>query len=126
MGHQTGDLMLIMVARRLQEELRRIDHICRIGGEEFALILPDTSQEAALDVMNRLLNAPFSEKIVHEGEVIDLPITFSFGAVSYPASGKDAFELYNKADEMMYLSKGQGRNQCHFWNSEGDHLRLMP
>jgi len=126
MGHQVGDLMLIMVARRLQEELRRIDHICRIGGEEFALILPDTSQEAALDVMNRLLKAPFTEQVIKNDKVMDVNVSFSFGAVTYPESGKDAFELYRKADAMLYLSKDQGRNQCHFWNIEGEHIKLIP
>jgi diguanylate cyclase (GGDEF)-like protein len=124
MGHQVGDLVLIMVARRLQEELRRIDHICRIGGEEFALILPDTSHEAALDVMNRLLKAPFTEEVVQNDQLKEIGVTFSFGVVSYPDSGKDAFELYRKADAMLYLSKDQGRNQCHFWSSEGDHVQL--
>ncbi len=126
MGHQVGDLMLIMVARRLQEELRKIDHICRIGGEEFALILPDTSHEAALDVIHRLLKASFSEEIVHQDQVIDLKVTFSFGAVAYPESGKDAFELYRKADAMLYLSKDRGRNQCHFWNQEGEYSQQTP
>ncbi len=126
LGHQLGDRALKMVARRLQEELRRIDHICRIGGEEFALILPDTGQEAAQEVVGRLLDAPFSEEVVHENQVIDLRVTFSYGAVAFPAAGADAFELYRKADAMLYLSKDLGRNQCHFWNSRGDHVRILP
>lgn len=126
MGHQLGDRTLQMVARRLQEELRRIDHICRIGGEEFALILPDTGQEAGQEVLGRLLDAPFTEEVVHEGNTIELSVTFSYGAVTFPAAGSDAFELYRKADAMLYLSKDLGRNQCHFWNSRGDHVRLLP
>jgi len=126
LGHQLGDRALQMVARRLQEELRRIDLVCRIGGEEFALILPDTGQEAAQEVVGRLLDAPFNEEVVHEKQVIDLRVTFSYGAVTFPAAGADAFELYRKADAMLYLSKDLGRNQCHFWNSRGDHVRILP
>ena len=126
LGHQVGDQVLHMVARRLQEELRRIDHICRIGGEEFALILPDTNLDAGREVMNRLLSVPFTEEVVHDGEVIRLNVTSSFGAVTFPDAGADAFELYRKADAMLYLSKDLGRNQCHIWSSEGDHIQLKP
>ena len=126
LGHQLGDRTLQMAARRLQEELRRIDHICRIGGEEFALILPGTGQEAGQEVLGRLLDAPFSEEVVHENRTVELKVTFSYGAVTFPAAGADAFELYRKADAMLYLSKDLGRNQCHFWNSRGDHVRILP
>ncbi len=124
--HHNGDRVLKMVARRLREELRRIDHVCRIGGEEFALILPDTSHDAAIEVMDRLVKSPFTEEIIHQGELINLSVTFSYGAVTFPDAGTDAFELYRKADAMLFLSKDLGRNQCHFWSSEGDHIQLLP
>jgi diguanylate cyclase (GGDEF)-like protein len=125
-GHPAGDAVLRMVARRLQEELRRIDHICRIGGEEFALILPDTSQDAAQEVLGRLLDSRFQTNVIHEGENIEITVTFSYGAVSFPAAGADPFELYRKADGMLFLSKDLGRNRCHFWNNDGDHIQLLP
>ena len=53
-------------------------------------------------------------------------MTFSAGAVTFPGAGLDPFELYRKADAMLYLSKDLGRDQCHFWDSEGQHLRLVP
>ena len=125
-GHPAGDAVLRLVARRLQEELRRIDHICRIGGEEFALILPDTSQEAAQEVLGRLLDSRFATQVVYEGETIELTVTFSYGAVTFPSAGADPFELYRKADGMLFLSKDLGRNRCHFWNNDGDHIQLLP
>jgi len=125
-GHPAGDAILKMVARRVREELRRIDHVCRIGGEEFAFILPDTGEEDAQDVASRLLDAPFTTEVQHEGHSVELHATFSYGAVTFPAAGADAFELYRKADAMLYLSKDLGRNQCHFWNSRGDHVQLLP
>jgi len=125
-GHPAGDAALRMVARRLLEELRRIDHICRIGGEEFALILPDTSQEAAQEVMGRLLDSKFTTSVSSGSETIDVKVTFSFGAVTFPAAGADPLELYRKADAMLFLSKDLGRHRCHFWNNDGDHLQLLP
>jgi len=125
-GHQSGDAVLRMVARRLQEELRRIDHICRIGGEEFALILPATSHEAALEVAGRLLDTPFRCQVFHEGREKELSVTMSFGGVTFPEAGSDPFELFRKADDMLYLSKDLGRHRCHFWSSDDDHRQLLP
>ncbi len=123
-GHQAGDRVLKMVARRLKEELRRIDHVCRIGGEEFALILPDTSPEAGRDVMARLLHSDLVTEVVIEGNTTSIAVTLSYGGVTFPADGADAFELFRKADAMLYLSKDQGRNRCHFWRNEGHHLEI--
>jgi diguanylate cyclase (GGDEF)-like protein len=125
-GHPAGDAVLSMVARRLQEELRRIDHICRMGGEEFALILPDTSQEAAQEVMGRLLESKFSTAVLFKGETVEITVTFSYGAVTFPAGGSDPDQLYRKADDMCLLSKELGRNRCHFWAKDENHLQLLP
>ncbi|MBM4130555.1 diguanylate cyclase [bacterium] len=125
-GHPAGDRVLRMLARRLQEELRRIDHVCRVGGEEFALILTDTPAEAAHEVVGRLLDADYTEVVAEDGQRIPLRVTFSAGAVTFPGAGLDPFELYRKADAMLYLSKDLGRDQCHFWDNDGQHLRLVP
>ncbi len=125
-GHQAGDRILQMVSRRLKEELRRIDLVCRIGGEEFALILPATSREAAMDVMSRLLRAEFREDFEVDGERIPITVTMSFGGVAFPEDGADPFELFRKADAMLYLSKDLGRNRCHFWRNEGQHQAITP
>lgn len=121
-GHQTGDLILQLVARRLQDELRRIDHVCRIGGEEFALILPHTSEAAARDVMTRLLQREIATRVDIAGSRRRVAVTVSYGAVTYPAAGVDAFELYRKADELLYAAKAAGRNRCFFWSSEGEPI----
>jgi len=126
LGHHTGDRALKLVARGLLEELRRIDHVCRIGGEEFALILPDTSPAAAREVMRRLLDAPFVLEPGTDGTEEPVRVTFSYGVVTSPDAGTDAFELYRKADAMLYLSKDAGRNRCHFWSTDGDHYEMLP
>lgn len=125
-GHQVGDIALKRLAHRLQSKLRRIDSICRIGGEEFAMILPHTSIEAGQDVLKRLLSESPTEEITYLDEVLSIDLTFSYGVASFPDGGADAFELYRKADAMLFLSKDKGRNQCHIWNSDGEPVRLLP
>ena len=124
-GHQAGDLMLRQVAQRLQAELRRIDHVCRIGGEEFALILPHTSETAAREVMSRLLAQEISVRMAVADGHRDVAVTVSYGAVTYPHAGADAFELYRKADDLLYASKAAGRNRCTFWNANDEHTALL-
>lgn len=124
--HIVGDQVLRMVARRLHEELRRIDLVCRLGGEEFALVLPDADQEAAQEVLQRLLNTSFCETVHFDGQTIEVPVTFSYGAVTYPNAGVDSQQLYRQADTLLFLSKDRGRNQCHFWSNDGKHLQLVP
>jgi diguanylate cyclase (GGDEF)-like protein len=125
-GHQAGDEVLKLVARELQRAMRRIDHVCRIGGEEFALILPNTPASAAQEVMARLLSrlAKLSVRLPEMEAPIN--VTLSFGAVTFPDGGSDAFELYRKADSMLYLSKGTGRNRCHFWIQSDEPLVILP
>jgi GGDEF domain-containing protein len=53
-------------------------------------------------------------------------VTLSYGVVVFPDAGSDAFELYRKADAMLYLSKEAGRNLCHVWNYNGEPLRITP
>jgi diguanylate cyclase (GGDEF)-like protein len=125
-GHQAGDEVLKRVAGELVQGLRRIDQVCRIGGEEFALILPNTDAEAAQEVVGRLLASLAKLRLSLADLQIPLPITLSFGGVSYPEGGSDPFELYRKADAMLYLSKEAGRNRCHFWNPQGEPTTLLP
>lgn len=125
-GHLVGDIVLKRLARRLQSQLRRIDSICRIGGEEFALILPHTSVGAACEVVRRLLGENSTEEIQYIDQTLLIDVTCSYGTASFPDAGADAFELYRKADAMLFLSKDKGRNQCHSWNSDGDHIQLLP
>ena len=125
-GHQVGDLVLRSVAQELQGAMRRIDYVCRTGGEEFAIILPNTPAAAAQEVLARLL-ARLADMVVQVPERDESPgITLSLGAVTYPAGGSDPEELYRKADSMLYLSKATGRNRCHFWNPEGEPIRILP
>jgi len=125
-GHDAGDKVLQAVAQGLHDELRRIDHVCRIGGEEFALLLPDTSHAAVREVMRRLLERIFAVETSGDAGPTTIRATLSYGVVTSPEAGTDAFELYRKADAMVYLSKDTGRNRCHFWSVTADHEGLTP
>jgi diguanylate cyclase (GGDEF)-like protein/putative nucleotidyltransferase with HDIG domain len=105
-GHQVGDAALQRVARVLGEGKRQIDSAARVGGEEFALILPDTSQDGAFVLAERLrcaLRDEFAEDSV--------PITISFGLATYPLHGETAASLLRAADEALYAAKDSGRNR---------------
>lgn len=105
-GHQVGDAALQRVARVLSAGKRQIDAAARVGGEEFALILPDTSQDGAFMVAERLRCALRDE---FAGDSI--PITISFGLATYPMHGETAASLLRAADEALYAAKDSGRNR---------------
>jgi len=105
-GHQVGDAALQRVARLLTEGKRQIDSAARVGGEEFALILPDSGQDGAFVLAERLrcaLRDEFAEDPV--------PITISFGLATYPLHGETAASLLRAADEALYAAKDSGRNR---------------
>jgi two-component system, sensor histidine kinase LadS len=105
-GHVRGDEVLRQVAERLGNGVRRGDHVCRFGGEEFALILPGTDGLEAAEVAEAL------RRIVESTTSADAPITVSIGV----ASTRDQEfthldELFKAADRALYAAKDQGRNR---------------
>ena len=105
-GHHVGDAMLRRVAVLLREGVRQIDVAARIGGEEFAVILPDTDATGAFTVAERLrchLRDAFADATV--------PTTISFGIASHPAHAETAASLVRAADEALYGAKESGRNR---------------
>jgi diguanylate cyclase (GGDEF)-like protein len=118
-GHQCGDLVLRGVAQQLQSSLRRIDVVCRIGGEEFAFILPSTSWDEARDVLARMTARPFRVALPPEFGVGMLTVTMSFGAVTFPEAGTSGGELHRKADSLLYRAKELGRHLCCIWTPDG-------
>ncbi|GAC1319515.1 MAG: hypothetical protein NVSMB25_10430 [Thermoleophilaceae bacterium] len=105
-GHPAGDAALKRVARLLEQGKRQVDVAARVGGEEFALILPDVDAEGALALADRLCRELRAEFL---GEAV--PITISFGLASYPAHGETAGSLLRAADEALYAAKQGGRNR---------------
>ena len=105
-GHHVGDAALQRVARLLEQGKRAIDGVARVGGEEFALLLPDTEEHTAFLIAERLrgeLRDEFARDAV--------PVTISFGVACYPQHGHTAASLLRAADEALYAAKGNGRDR---------------
>ncbi len=106
-GHMMGDRVLKNLARLLQQRLRKTDSIGRYGGEEFALVLPDTDIDNALLVVNEI-RQQFSEmRFTHENS--EFSVTFSAGLSGFPMYNA-AEKINQTADEALYKAKHQGRN----------------
>jgi len=125
-GHQCGDVVLRAVAQQLQSRLRRIDHVCRIGGEEFGCLLPSTSVDEARDVLTRVVAQAYRVTLPPEFGVGHLEVTMSYGAVTFPDAGQSPSELHRKADNMLYQAKELGRNRCCLWTADGHCQQLLP
>lgn len=110
-GHDVGDEALKEFARRLRSTVRGADLACRFGGEEFVVLMPDTTQEMALQVAERLRQSieelPFD--IVDDGE--SLAVTTSVGVTCFHPEHDDSKSLLKRADTALYEAKSQGRNR---------------
>ena len=108
-GHPVGDQALqalAIIGRRL---LREVDLFARIGGEEFAILLPQTDHAAALNVAERLRQAIIDQPIVTEDG--PLRLTVSLGLASLGSAPADLDELLRRADVALYQAKQNGRNR---------------
>lgn len=119
-GHHVGDQLLQAVASRLQKCVREADTVARIGGDEFALLLPfiHTPQEAlrVAELVRAALDQPFWIDADHE-----LNISSSVGVAVYPEHGSSGAELLKNADQAMYRVKRDGRNQVWLYQAEQVH-----
>jgi diguanylate cyclase (GGDEF)-like protein len=105
-GHATGDKVLIAVARNMQRSIRHTDMVARMGGDEFALILPNTGKDAAYKVLDKLLGV--LAKSMRQNH---WPITFSVGAVTFLKPPESVHQMIQRADEVMYSVKQSGKNR---------------
>lgn len=109
-GHPAGDRALQAVADRLVRALRGVDTVSRYGGEEFAVLLPETPAAGARMIAERLRAAVAAEPVpVAEG--VALPITVSVGLAVFPSDAADDAALLAAADRALYAAKQRGRNR---------------
>lgn len=109
-GHLAGDTVLVGVAKIIRATVREYDWVGRFGGEEFAIILPETELDEAWTVATRVRQA--IEAASFEIATADTPIsaTMSFGVACFPLDGTTELQLSHAADIAMYQAKAQGRN----------------
>jgi len=109
-GHQAGDAVLRQVAQTLKANSRSTDVVCRYGGEEMSIILPNTSAEEALLNANRICKA-VAEKPFAISNSTNVNVTVSIGVATFPKNAETAQELIESADRGLYYAKEHGRNQ---------------
>lgn len=111
-GHLVGDEVLKIVARELMNAVKGRDVVARFGGEEFAVLLPNTNLNGALIVAENLRHSIASRELTHRDTKEHYgTITISVGAAQYHPKGDTATSLIKRADEALYRSKKGGRNR---------------
>jgi diguanylate cyclase (GGDEF)-like protein/PAS domain S-box-containing protein len=116
-GHDAGDLVLKAVAKALEQRVRDVDLVCRFGGEEFVIVLPEISRDMAIKRMEMLLVAIRELDVKQAGRSLG-SITASFGVAIYPDQGIDAESLLKSADDALYEAKETGRNRIVIRNEK--------
>lgn len=109
-GHQAGDLVLKKVAAVLRNETRVCDMECRYGGEEFALILPETNKAQALMIAEKLRRQIEETEFPHQNRQPSGNLTASLGVATFPDDAVNSKDLIDTADAGLYKAKEQGRN----------------
>ena len=108
-GHLAGSKLLWHVGTLIKSHLRLIDYAFRYGGDEFVVLLPQTSKHNALSVVRRLREI-LNSKVFLEEEGLNIKVTASFGVAGFPSDARTRKELLSMADEAMYLVKNTTRD----------------
>ncbi|MBU4110288.1 GGDEF domain-containing protein, partial [bacterium] len=109
-GHQAGDIVLVTFVEEISKLLRKSDIFGRIGGEEFCIVLQNTSRKGALSFAQRICKTIENTSVDFEGEKIKF--TVSVGVADLEGE-KSMLELIKKSDKALYKAKESGRNQVH-------------
>ena len=109
-GHAAGDAVLREFSRRLQENVRGMDLVARMGGEEFMVVMPDVTPDLASEIAERVRSATADPEIGIPGEDLALNVTVSIG-FAVLNKVESVFELIKRADDALYHSKNTGRNR---------------
>jgi two-component system cell cycle response regulator len=110
-GHDAGDDVLREFATRIKKSIRGIDMACRLGGEEFVIIMPETDVAVAAIVAERLRRRIASEPFMVAGGSSMLEITISIGIATLEAADDSAGTILKRADQALYRAKRDGRNR---------------
>lgn len=109
-GHQSGDAVLRQVAQTLKKNVRATDIVCRYGGEEMSIILPNTTKNEAFATAQKICNR-VAEKTFKLTGNNETHVTISLGVSTFPFDGDTAPKIIEAADKKLYNAKNNGRNQ---------------
>lgn len=116
-GHEYGDEVLQELSKKLLERLRKSDAACRYGGEEFIVVLPDSSINAARHVAESLRNV-IKTICIQKDNVFINNLSASFGIAIFPFHGLTGSKLIESADKAMYRAKAEGRDRVYIMNGD--------
>jgi len=108
-GHSTGDMILRLVARTLQENVRVTDTVARLGGDEFAILLPETGRNVAEVIMQKVQKISLD---IIQGH--GWPVTLSIGVVTFTSPPSTVDETLRISDQLMYDAKNNGKNSIQY------------
>jgi len=111
LGHQAGDKILKDLASLLKTHSRKMDFVCRYGGEEFAVILPETEKNEAYLIAERVRQNIEKHLFLYEEVLPKKKLTISIGLACYPEDGVTAAVLISNSDKALYQAKNQGKNK---------------
>ncbi len=109
-GHPAGNEALTNLAEILKSSVRNKDIVCRFGGEEFTVILPEAGEDITLQVAERIRSRVEDYEFKHQEDQPNNNLTVSIGAAIFPCDAESDRELLNKADKALYNAKNSGRN----------------
>jgi len=116
LGHEAGDMLLKIVARRFQLGMRCGDSVARLGGDEFVLLLQDIEKYEAVVVVAKKLIKKINKSIKLNNNIVHIGV--SIGIVLYPSDGEDAKTLLRNADSALYDVKAKGRGHYQLYRKE--------
>lgn len=126
LGHEAGDIVLKEIGIFLSNKIRKSDMVCRIGGDEFVIIMPEEPLEVTIERAEQL-NKDF-KLLKSEGEEYKLleNVTLSFGIAAFPNHGSSPDEILKAADEALYTAKNKGRDRICVYESPPSHHFPLP
>ena len=122
-GHQAGDAVLRQVAKTLKKNVKKIDYVCRYGGEEMSIILRGADFESAMAVAQRLCKA-VAGTVCKLGDDLESNVTISLGVSTYPQHGKTPTEMIEYSDRGLYAAKEKGRNQVGIIEDNENNVKI--